>query len=443
MPLLLAGLLRVPRSVPGGDRGGCLSGSDRPPEREREDRRPSDSGRGAIVKAATGFDDLGDRTRTRLDNGLVVLVLGRRHLPIVSATLLSPAGIAHQPSGLGGLANFASQLLPLGTGRRSATELAEEIDGLGASLSSGCDYDFATVEVAGLARDLGRLIEILADVARRPAFLEEEIERKRSQLLGLLEKREDEYPGLVRDRFFEMVYGGHPYHRRREGNAESVKSIARSDLVGFHEGAYTPEDSILAIVGDVDLPGAIRLAEEGFGGWRASRTAAGLAEVQPAPAERRVATIQKEVTQAYIRIGSLGIARDDPDFHAAAITNFVLGGAGFGSRLMRNLREDRGLTYGVYTSFQPRRRRGYFFAAMQTKVETMNEAVREILRECELLSGHGVTEEELAWAKRFFTGSLPLQLETNDQLAQKLLEQEFFGLEDRFWLRDLEKMGDV
>jgi zinc protease len=142
-------------------------------------------------------------------------------------------------------------------------------------------------------------------------------------------------------------------------------------------------------------------------------------------------------------MGNIAIERNHPDYCAATVMNYIMGGAGFGSRLMRNLREERGLTYGVHSNFWTRRHPGYFFAATQTGIATMNETIAQMLLEFERFLDSGPTEQELAWAKKFFTGSLPLTLETNDQLAQKLLEQEFFGLEDEFWLRDLERMEAV
>ena len=163
----------------------------------------------------------------------------------------------------------------------------------------------------------------------------------------------------------------------------------------------------------------------------------------PTPTERTVVTIQQDVTQATIRMGNIGIPRSHPDANVAVVLNYILGGAGFGSRLMKNLREQRGLTYGVHSNFWARREPGYFFAAMQTKVESMNEAVREMLAEIERFRESGVTDDELAWAKKYFTGSLPLTLETNDQIASKLIEQEFYGLPEEFWLRDLAEIQAV
>lgn len=383
------------------------------------------------------------RTRCVLPNGLTVLVLERHHLPIATVTLLVPAGIAAEPEADPGVANFTSQLLPLGTARRGALELAEDVDGVGATLSAGCDFDFATVEMSGRAHDARTLIATLAEVALTPAFDDAELDRKRSQILGHLESRKDDHAVFVRERFFEAIYGMHPYRRVKEGTPESVEAMQRDAVAAFHSRRYVPAGSILALVGDIDPTRALEWAEADFGGWVTAPAPPTPPVPMPTPSERTLVTIQQDVTQATIRMGNIALPRNHPDTNVAVVMNYILGGSGFGSRLMKNLREDRGLTYGVYSNFWSRREPGYFFAATQTKVESMNEAIREMLAEIERFREHGVTEEELVWAKKYFTGSLPLALETNDQIASKLIEQEFYGLPDEFWLRDLAEIQAV
>lgn len=381
-------------------------------------------------------------TRIVLDNGLVVVLLSRRHLPTVAATLLLPAGTAAEPEDRPGAAFFASQVLAVGTARHTAVQLAELVDGLGASLSASCDYDYATIDVAGLSKDAPAVLDILAEVAREAAFDAGEVERRRSQILALLERRKDDYTEVVRNRFFEEIYGAHPYHRRKEGSPESVRAITREDLLALYRSHYAPAGSILGIVGDFDaasMEAEVRRRFEDWNGSAASSASVSLPEVNE-PETRRLATIRRDVTQATIRLGNVAIPRNHPDYHGAVLMNYILGGSGFGSRLMKNLREERGLTYGVHSNVWTRKGPGYFFIATQTGMSTMNEAIEEMFREVDRFLAEGPTEDEMAWAKKYFTGSLPLTLETNDQIAQKLLEQEFFGLEAEFWLRDIEKL---
>ncbi len=220
------------------------------------------------------------RGRRVLENGLVVVVMERRHLPTLSATLLFPAGIALEPEERPGSAFFTSQVLPMGTLRRTAIELAEDVDGLGATLSAGCDYDYATIDVTGLSQDADQLLDILAEVTLSPAFHDEEVERRRSQILGILERRKDDHADVVRNRFFEEIYGAHPYRRTKEGTPESIGAIMRENLVDLWSGSYVPAGAILAIAGDIDSARAMRAAEQRFGGWK---TIEALPKLPPRP----------------------------------------------------------------------------------------------------------------------------------------------------------------
>ena len=379
-------------------------------------------------------------------NGLTVLVLERRHLPIVSATLLIRAG-SRSSRRIGSRCGASSSrsFFPLGTTRRGAIELAEDVDGLGASLSVGCDFDYATVDVTGAPATPAALIDILAEVALEPAFLDEEIERKRSQILGLPRKAARTITPCRAQRFFEAIYGAHPYHRTKEGTPESVASDGRGTRSRtFHGARYAP--------GRLD-PGAGRRHRRGRdAGFRAPRRFGGW-ERRPLPC-RRAADARAPGAR-----GRHDPARchpgDDPDgqHRASSATiptttppscmNYILGGSGFGSRLMKNLREERGLTYGVHSNFWPRREPGYFFAATQTKVETMNEAIARDARRDRTIPRSGATEEELAWAKKFFTGSLPLTLETNDQIAGEAARAGVLRAARRVLAARLEQMQAV
>ena len=152
---------------------------------------------------------------------------------------------------------------------------------------------------------------------------------------------------------------------------------------------------------------------------------------------------KKGVTQASLRVGGIGIPRRHEDYVPAAILNYVIGGSGFGSRLMHSLREEQGLTYGASSAFQARALGGAFVAGCQTSLDTMQQALDETFRLLDQVGREGITEAELDWAKRYFTGSLPLTLQTNDQLAMHLLEMELYGLPDEFWMTEIEEMRET
>jgi len=310
------------------------------------------------------------------------------------------------------------------------------------------DYDYSMVGVACLSRHQELGLDVLTEVLTSPAFAPDEVERRRNDILSLLERRKDDPVDRVRNRFIAGIYGDHPYRNPREGYPETVSEQDGESLRGFHRRFYRPEETLLAVVGDVRAEGVLTRLREALAGWSrpGSDDPAGGVEplVLPAiPRAQRVAVekIQKDgMTQATIRAGTIGISRGNPDYVPIVLLNYILGGSGFGSRLMKRLREERGLTYGVRSSFTPRLEPGYFFIECQTGLLTMSEALAAIFEEVSRMRDHGITQEELDWAVRYFSGSLPLTLQTNDQLATRILEQEFYGLEEEFWLKDIDRM---
>jgi zinc protease len=343
-------------------------------------------------------------------------------------------------------------------------EIAEAADGIGAGLGVSSDYDYTLAGTGCLSRDAAEALALLAEVLVAPSFPDDEVERRRGEILGLLERRRDDPSDLVRNRFLKRIYGAHPYHHPREGLPGTLARFVREDLAGFYRRHYRPDGAVLALVGDLDSGDAFRLAADLFGGWgtedaattAAVAGAAGDPSGASLPSSRAGITpvvgepgasfdrLQKDgLTQAVIRLGCPGIRRDAPEYLAAVLMNYLLGGSGAGSRLYRALREDRGLAYEVFSNVHPRRERGYFFASCRTALGTADEALRVIEGELCKLCDEGAAPAEVDLARRFFTGSLPLGLDTNDHLATNALAREFYGLEEEFWLRDIEHLEAI
>jgi zinc protease len=379
--------------------------------------------------------------RETLPNGLTVLMLTRPDLPIVSLNLLLRAGLCLEKRGEEGLAQLTTSLLSHGTRRRSATQLAEDIDSLGASLGVNSDRDFASVGLSAAADDVDAALEILAEVATQPAFAPEELERRRSDTLSALRRREDDLAYRVARRFTQRIFGEHPYRNPSLGLPEVVEAIRREQVVSFYEQGFLPNNAVLAVVGAFDSDRMLRDLERRFAEWRPGTLPEPTFPPIPEPRERVIETIQKdEVVQATIRMGRVAIPRNHPDHVPLMLMNFALGGSGFGSRLMQRLRENGGLTYGAYSSVQEWRLAGALGAACQTSLPNLNEAVHALIEEIEQVRQAGITEEELAWARSYFTGSLPLSFQTNDQIASLVLVQELFGLPHEYWLQEIEQV---
>lgn len=361
-------------------------------------------------------------------NGLTVLVLEQHWLPIVQVHALIKAGAAQDPPEKAGLANLVASLLDEGTTTRTAKQLAEQIEFVGGTLTTKAEEDFTTASALVLKKDTELGFELLADILLHPTFPEQEVKRVRSQILGEMQSEKDD-PGLVAAKVFhQLVFEGHPYRWPVNGTEESVPKITRADIQNFFSHEYLPNQTILAIVGDIPVEQARALVAKQFGSWKRgtppSRTVA-----KPAQIEKPIVRlIEKDLTQATIVLGHLGISRTNPDFYAVSVMNHILGAGGFSSRLMDSIRDRQGLVYGVGSHFEPNLMPGAFMVNLQTRNETANQAISGVLTELKSIRETPVTDQELADAKAYLIGSFPLRLDTTAKLAQVLTLVELYGL---------------
>ncbi len=366
--------------------------------------------------------------RIQAPNGLTVLILEQHALPVVHIHALVKAGSAQDPPGKAGLASLVAGLLDEGTKTRTANQLSEQIDFVGGSLSADAYPDFTTASAQVLAKDTDLGFELLSDILLQPAFPEREFTRVRNQILGEIQSEEDE-PGLVAEKAFNrVVFGGHPYRWPVDGTTESLNRIAREDLRSFHAREYVPNQTILAVVGDVTVERARALIETYFGKWR-QRQPPPRSYARPGPiAKPVVRLIDKELTQSTIILGHLGISRTNSDYYAIRVMNYILGAGGFSSRLMDSIRDKQGLAYGVYSSFDANLMPGAFSVSLQTRTETTNKAITGVLAEINGIREEEVTDQELDDAKAYLIGSFPLRLDTLSKLTRVLTLVEFYGL---------------
>ncbi len=361
-------------------------------------------------------------------NGMTVLVVEQHALPIVQLHALIKAGSAQDPSGKAGLANLVAGLLDEGTARRSAKQIAEEIEFVGGALVAKADEDFTTVSARVLGKDTALGFDLLADVLRRPSFPSHELSRVRSQLLGEITSEKDAPERIAGKAFNQLVFDGHPYRWPVNGTEDSLPTITRADLKKFYAREYLPNQTILSIVGDITVEQARALVATHFSSWKQGppppRTAG-----TPRPIEKpAVQLIEKDLTQATIMLGHGGISRSNPDFYAVTVMNYILGAGGFSSRLMNSIRDNQGLAYGVGSAFDARLMPGAFVVSLQTRNETANQAIAGVLKELHGMRDAPVTDEELADAKAYIMGSFPLRFETTARLAEILSQVEFYGL---------------
>lgn len=366
-------------------------------------------------------------TRTVLDNGVVLLVAERTSVPMVVLTVLLKTGAIADPEDRAGLANLTAELLTRGTKRHSAHALAEALDFLGASLSVDADYETTTISLTTLTKNLDPAFALLADVLLFPTFPQEEFERKRKEIQGGLQSREEDPGWVARKVFLQTLYPQNPFGRLIEGQTDTLAAITRADVERFHQTYYRPNNAIIAAAGDITQEQAMTLLRTHFADWSPADIPPVAWSAPQRQAGERI-LLDKKVSQANVILGHEGIARSNEDYYAVLLMNYILGGGGFGSRLMDRVREELGLVYSISSYFSVRKHPGPFVIGLQTKNANATQAVSEVLRVIRQFIEQGPTERELAAAKSYYINSFPLRLVSNRDVAALLPVIEFYGL---------------
>ena len=367
-------------------------------------------------------------TRVVTPNGMTVLLLEQHFLPIVEVLALVKTGSAHDPPDKAGLANLVASLLDEGTVTRTSKQLAEQIDFVGASLEVRALEDFTTASARVIKKDIDLGFTLLADILQHPAFPKMEFERIRSQILGEMASDNDDPGHVAMKAFNQLVFHGHPYRWPLNGTEESLGKVTHADVLNFYNREYVPAQVILTVVGDVTAEQVATLVDTHFGTWK-KPALPGRTIKKAAPLQRKtVQLIQKDLTQSNVILGHGGISRNNRDFYAVTVMNYVLGAGGFSSRLMDSIRDKQGLVYGIMSHFDARLMPGSFWVNFQTRTETTNQAIQSVLDELKNIREAPVSDQELSEAKSFLMGSFPLRLDSTAKLAQVLAQVEFYGL---------------
>jgi zinc protease len=366
--------------------------------------------------------------KTTLPNGLTLIVAERPQLPTVHLQVTIRAGAAADPTERRGVANLTAETLLQGTTTQEAQTINRRIEAVGGSINSGADLDFATIGLSVLKKDLGLGLEILADVLMHPLFSEQELARKVAEMKARLHRMEEEPRQVVQLAFAEKLFGSHPYAHPVEGTLKGLEAIRRSDVQGFYEAFYRPNNAAITIVGQVSLEEAVSRVSKALENWKPVPVRRPSPTTPPAVRAPQVVKIDRPISQANLIWGHLGIARSNPDYYALQVMNYILGGGGFVSRLMDQIRDNLGLTYGIYSHFNALEYPGSFVISVETQNQNTNRAVSEIRKEIRRYLEKGVTETELAEAKAYLTGSFPLRMDTNAKTVRLLSAMEIYGL---------------
>jgi zinc protease len=370
--------------------------------------------------------------KQKLTNGLSVWLIEQHEVPVAQVNLIIGSGAAAEPAERQGTASLTAAMLDEGAGERGALEVADAVEFLGAQLTTASSFDLSAVRLSVPVARLAAALPLMADVAVRPTFPVNELERLRKERLTSLLQARDDPAEIVRVAFPRIVYGArHRYGISAVGTEASVRAITLDDLRTFYKSNYRPDNATLIVVGDVTPATVLPLLEQAFGAWHGEgppQTRTTLVD-PPQLTKRQIYLIDKPgAAQSQIRIGWIGVPRATRDYATLEVLNTMLGGS-FTSRLNQNLREKNGYTYGAASVFDMRRSAGPFFATAGVQTDKTADALREFFNELNGIQ-KPIPADELDKAKNYVALSFPAEFETTGDLARKLEEMVVYGLPD-------------
>jgi zinc protease len=372
-------------------------------------------------------------THVTLKSGLRVIVLPTHRVPLVDFRLVAAAGSVNDPAGHEGVASLTADLMTQGAGPRNARQLAEDIAFVGGTLDAEVGPEQLVVTCEVLPKDFAIGLDLFRDVIAAPTFPPEEFARKKDEALGAIASSKDDASEVAERALLPYLFGTNSFGHPVSGWEKSVTALGRDDVVAFHRRFVSPDNAILAVVGDVDPREVVAALEKAFADWKPSGEKRPSAATMPEKASGlHVRIVDKpDVTQTQIRMATLGVGRSHPDYFPIQVANTILG-AGFTSRLVNEIRVQQGLSYSIASEFAMYRSAGTFEVTTFTKNETLRKTIDETLRVMRKLIAEGPTDEEVAKARRYLTGLYPLGLQAPADVAAALVNVEFYGLPSDF-----------
>jgi zinc protease len=369
-----------------------------------------------------------------LENGLAVAVLEDHELPTFTLQLIVKGGGLVDPHDKRGLAMATAALLREGTAKRTSREVAEQLAVLGSSFNAGASPSSGetSVTVSGLIENLDATLALAAELIRQPTFPQAEVDKFKARFLAQLQHQRS-LPGfMAQEHFMRAVYGEHPGSHIVP--PESVLQALRTeDLAAYHRTHYLPNNVLLIAHGDVTLADLTSRLKRVFGDWRRREPVTPKLPELTAPSKARVLLVDRPGSvQTSLWVGGLGIERNSEDYFAVLVMNHILGG-GPASRLFLNLREDKGYTYGVYSSFSGSRFPGVVVASTDVRSEATQPALQELAAELKRIAEEPVSAQELTNAKRALVGRFALSLDSPQALIMNVATQKIYGLSPDYW----------
>jgi zinc protease len=371
--------------------------------------------------------------RRKLENGTKVVVAPARKLPLATVCLVVEAGAVSDPTGREGIAQLVADLLFEGSAKHSGAQIAETFERLGAAVEVETQWDVTIISLTALTEHLDRAVRFLGEIVKSPSFPEREVERLKSERRAELMRQHTEPRGLADDMYSRVLYAkGSRFTVPIGGTEASVAATSRADVQRFFEDRYRAGGLTVVIAGDVDAAGGEALVRAAFGAWTAGAPAPAQTNDAPARKNRGLHVVAKaDAQQTELRLGHVGVPRNNTDYYSLVILNAVLGGL-FSSRINLNLRERHGYTYGAFSRFDWRRQSGPFVVSTAVQTEVTAKAATEVLSEIDRIRAEEISADELSLATSYLDGVFPIRYETTEAIADALVSLCVFGLPDDF-----------
>lgn len=365
--------------------------------------------------------------RVVLENGMILYLLEDHDLPIFNITARIRTGSIYESPEKAGLASLTGYVLRSGgTLSMPADKMNEALEYMAASVETSIERESGSTSLSILKRDIDNGLKIFADVLMNPVFPDDKIRMRKDEVLESI-RRENDNPQQIAGREFRRIMydSRHPYSRKVDGTPETIEKITRDDMVAFHKKYFHPNNIIMGISGDFSKDEIIRKLNTVFAGWKKEEIQFPEIPKVERRYEKSVNYAYKDVNQANVMVGHLGINRKSPDYFPVKLMNFILGGGSFTARITSRIRSDEGLAYSAYSDFQTSRDIGMFFVSLQTKLESTNRAIFITLEEIDKMRKAPVEKDELAMAKETFMNQFVFRFTTSASIVAQKVDIEY------------------
>jgi len=370
--------------------------------------------------------------RTVLSNGLITFLLEDNELPLITIKVLIRNGAVRDEAGKSGTANLVARLMHTGgTAKYPSETLDEKLEFISAELSVGAYYEDMDLKFSFLSRDLTACLDILNEVLFNPAFPEDKLSKEKARILESIRRQNDQPDAIAGREFRKLIYPNHPFGNEIHGTAETLANITVADLKAFHQKYFTPSNMMLGVAGSMKKGEMLALLKQSFEQIPSGAPQPRQADHLPRTFAKSVNLINKEVNQSVIQFGHLGIDRLNPDYFKILMMNAILGGSSV-SRLYDQIREQRGLAYGVYSYFTLSADTGMFIVDTSTKNESVAEVISIILAEIKNMQANLVNEEELKNTKEGTLNGFVFRFESPVRVVEQYMYIEHIGLPDNY-----------